>query len=194
MRLLSAHNTRIFGYLRNYHPLLTVANGFVLFDGGLHVRGVCDVPQWHSLTRIWTGSDALSSLYPSVRPEDVPFAEDFLGDQFLLRDGAVVRLSGETGETEEIGVDLDRYLDSVVDDPERVLSLNLLRQFQKEGGTLVPGNLLSVYPPLCTSESIHGVSLRPIPALERIGFLADFARRIAGHPEGTRIRMKVHNT
>ena len=171
--------------------LLTVANGFVVFDGGLHVRGVCDKPDWHSLRRVWIGTDALSSLYPKVRSDDIPFAQDFLGDQFLLRDGLVVRLYGETGETKEIGIGLEVFLDSVAEDPEGVLSLNLLRQFQSDGRSLEPGRLLNVYPPLCLHESGQGVSLRPIPALERIRFLADFARQIGGLPEGAIIRIQV---
>jgi hypothetical protein len=171
--------------------LLTAANGFVVLDGGLHVRGVGDIPDWHSLMRMWTGNEALSTIYPNVRPDDIPFAEDYLGDQFLLRNGAVVRLYGETGETEEIEIGLNSFLDSVADNPDAVLSLNLLRQFQNEGGTLEPGKLLSVYPPLCTSEASQGVSLRPIPVLERIRFLADFARQITGHPEGASVRIQI---
>jgi hypothetical protein len=170
--------------------LLMSTNGFVVFEGGLHVRGVCDRPDWHSLERVWTGNDGLTSLFSAVLPADIPFAEDFIGDQFLLRKGSVVRLCGETGEAHEIGTSLDEFLCSASEDPDGFLSLNLLRQFQRGGGTLEPGKLLSAYPPLCTKESAKGVSLRSIPALERIRFLADFSRQIADLPEGTSIRPK----
>ena len=29
--------------------LLRRANGYVAYDGGLHVRGACHMPEWHSL-------------------------------------------------------------------------------------------------------------------------------------------------
>jgi len=168
--------------------LLVTANGFIVFGGGLHVRGVCDVPDWHSLNRVWTGDHALAQLYAAVRPDDIPFAQDFLGDQFLLRSGLVIRLSGETGEIEDTGLDLMLFLDSAQENPDRFLSLGLLRQFERDDGPLEPGKLLSVYPPLCCKEAADGASLRAISAMERIGFLADFARQISSAADGTRIR------
>jgi hypothetical protein len=48
-----------------------------------------------------------------------------------------------------------------------------------------------VYPPFCTAESSSGVSLKPIPALERIRFLADLAKQIRRLPERTKIRLQV---
>ena len=72
--------------------LLEQINGFVQFGGGLHVRGACHDPAWHSLRHAWVGDAAFHRAYPAVRETDVPFAQDCVGDQFLLRDGAVVRL------------------------------------------------------------------------------------------------------
>ena len=87
-------------------------------------------------------------------------------------------------------MNLETFLHSVQEKPVDFLSLQPLQRFRDEGGELKPGELLSVYPPFCTKESARGVSLKAIPALERISFLADFARQIAGLQEGTEIRMK----
>src|SRR5262249_38743554 len=78
--------------------LLRQPNGYIQFYGGLHVRGLCREPAWHSLRDAWDGEHAFHRLYPEVQPEDIPFAEDCLGDQFLLRDGLVWRLMAETGD------------------------------------------------------------------------------------------------
>src|SRR3954453_4788104 len=83
--------------------LLAGQNGFVQFRGGLHVRGACRGPAWHSLREAWLGEGSFHRHYPEVRPGDVPFAEDCLGDQFLLREGRVWRLAGETGEVVPLG-------------------------------------------------------------------------------------------
>lgn len=171
--------------------LLLSTNGFIAFNGGLHVRGICDSPDWHSLHRVWNGDHAISRLYPAIPTDDIPFAEDFLGDQFLLRDGLAVRLYGETGQTEEMGMDLEVFLSSAFRDPEGFLSLSLLKEFNNEGVLLRPGELLNVYPPLCTKEAERGVSLKAIPALERIGFLADFARQITNISDGTSVRIAI---
>ncbi len=40
--------------------------GFIMFDGGLHIRGACIQPKWHSLRKAWEGEFALHLLYPTV--------------------------------------------------------------------------------------------------------------------------------
>jgi hypothetical protein len=175
----------------DYREFLLQTNGCVLFGGGLHIRGFCDDPDWHSLRRAWIGDDSFHALYPEVREEDIPFAQDVLGDQFLLRAGSVVRLRAETGEIEECGIGLMALVETAAANPVGFLSLRLLQQFQADGRLLQPGELLNVYPPLCTQESSEGVSLRAVPALSQIRFLADFAAQISALPDGSRIRIRA---
>src|SRR5262249_55265061 len=47
----------------NYRRLLHQMNGFIWFDGGLHVRGAVLSPSWHSLREVWSGDFALHKLY-----------------------------------------------------------------------------------------------------------------------------------
>src|SRR5262245_33397894 len=82
----------------SYRSLLEVANGYVAYHGGLHIRGACLFPEWHSLRAAWSGREAIYRLFPEVLPKDIPFGEDALGDQFLLRNEVVWKLCGETGE------------------------------------------------------------------------------------------------
>src|SRR5687768_5955921 len=91
----------------DYRRLLNQINGFVMFDGGLHVRGAVLTPEWHSLRKVWLGDLALYNLYPALKETDVPFAQDCLGDQFILRDDVVYRLSADSGDLEclEMGFD-----------------------------------------------------------------------------------------
>ena len=164
---------------RDYIGFLQSLNGCVVFGGGLHVRGASQTPAWHSLGWILTGDNRLSALYPEVRPDDIPFAQDCLGDQFLLRSGSVFRLSGETGELEDLRMGWRDFFAAAAADPIEFLSLQILERFRREGGSLEPGQLLSVYPPFCTEESAHGVSVQAISANERILFLADLAAELA---------------
>src|SRR5581483_2945881 len=91
-------NTVLARLPRDYTDFLQSINGCVVFGGGLHIRGASANPNWHSLRQVWIGEDRLSRLYPGVNADDVPFAQDCFGDQFLLRSGSVMRLHGETGE------------------------------------------------------------------------------------------------
>ena len=171
----------------DYRGLLTQINGFIQFGGGLHIRGACTDPSWHSLTLVWGGELALYKLYPRLRSSDVPFGQDALGDQFFLRDGGVYRLSGETGTLEPLDCGLFGFLDAAQADPVEYLGLHPLIRFYNEGGSLEPGQLLSAYPPFCTREAASGVSLKAVPAAERIAFLAHFAAQITNMTDGQKV-------
>lgn len=168
------------GIPEDYRRLLSQTNGFILFAGGLHLRGAVWSPEWHSLRKVWLGDSALHKLFPAISESDVPFAQDCLGDQFVLRAGVVHKLDAEIGEVESMGMKLESFLNHARENPVEFLSLQPLLQFMSEGGELRPGQLLSVYPPFVTKESADGVSLRAVSMFDRIGFLADFARQIAG--------------
>ncbi len=168
-------------------------NGFIQFAGGLHIRGACQAPEWHSLVNVWSGSLALSKLYPAVFESDIPFGQDALGDQFILREAVVHRLMSETGEIVSLECNFFDFLQATQNDPLQYLDLQLLLQFQSEGGELKPGQLLSAYPPFCVQQAASGVSLKAISGIERIRFLADFAAQISDLADGTSIEIKVRN-
>lgn len=172
--------------LRN---LLEQINGFIQFDGGLHVRGACKEPGWHSIGEAMTGEYAFHERYPGVLHTDVPFAQDAIGDQYLLRDGMVHWLYAETGDVESLRTSLIEFLEAAQANPDAYLGLQLLRQFLAGGGTLQPGELLHVYPPLCTVEAKSGVTVTAVPAGERLKFLAEFAARVRDVSEGGQIEM-----
>ena len=161
----------------NLRALLERINGFILFRGGLHVRGACQEPTWHCLRWAWRGDGAFHFRYPELQPDDVPFGQDCVGDQFLLRGGWVIQLKSETGDVDPLGISLEAFLESAQASPVEVLGLHPLLQFQQEGGSLLPGQLLSVYPPFCTEESALGVSFQAIPALDRLSFLGELAQQ-----------------
>src|SRR5215208_1136534 len=157
--------------------VLQDTNGFILYGGAVHVRGACFVPAWHSLRAAWRGPSAFHILYDNVRPSDIPFAEDQLGDQFLIREGVVLRLSAETGTIEPLADSLQDFFSGIGNDIEGFLNIGLSH-------TMQPGQLLHAYPPFCFQESAAGVSLKPLPAAEVILFHAELARQIRGVPDG----------
>jgi len=175
----------------SYRRLLLQINGFIAFDGGLHIRGAVVAPEWHSLRFIWKGDHALYKLFTNLRSTDIPFGQDYIGDQFILREEKVYRLTAENGELKDLEMDLDGFLKRSRENPVEFLTLHPLLQFQSEGGKLQPGQLLNALPPYIMKESENGVTLRAIPMFEQITFLADFADQIFGVPDGVEIKLKV---
>jgi hypothetical protein len=161
--------------------LLEQVNGFVAFRGGLHVRGMCSGPVWHSLEAAWTGPFAIHRLFPTVLPDDVPFAQDCMGDQFLLREGRVLRLMAELGELEAVGkMDLVDFLHTAKVHPLETLQLQPLQRFEAEGQTLRPGELLAASPSFSSADAARGVQLRAMAMRERLELLSLSARCQAG--------------
>jgi hypothetical protein len=174
-----------------YRELLARANGYVAYHGGLHVRGACLTPEWHSLRAAWDSERALHRLWLTVSPDDVPFAQDALGDQFILRCGQVHRLAAETGEIESPGVDLVGFDAAVRADPVEYLNLAPLEAFRAAGGVLQPGQLLSVYPPYCVDAADALRSFRAIAAADRLGFLSSLAAQLRALPDGTAVKFDI---
>lgn len=175
-----------------HRQLLETVNGYVAYHGGLHVRGACRSPIWHSLREAWSGPRAIHRLFPAVSPEDVPFGQDALGDQFVLRDGRVWKLAAEIGELMSLDMPLWDFDAAIRADPDGFLNLAPLRRFQAEGGTLEPGQLLSVMPPFVVKhDGAENYSYRAIPAQDRLNFLCDLAAQLRDVPDGTQIQFKV---
>lgn len=171
--------------------LLNSVNGFIQLDGALHVRGLCHNPDWHSLRHVWESTDAFYRHYRTVQQSDVPFAQSALGDQYFIRDNIVYRLDTECDEIESLDMDFKAFLDEVQRDPIAALNLEPLEEFWDEGGKLKPGQLLSVMPPFVLARPDTNYSYRAISALDRLRFLADFAKQIRDLPDGATFTFKL---
>ena len=175
---------------RRLASILKQMNGCVAFRGGFHLRGSCREPRWHSLEEVWFGAFSLSAVYPEVKATDIPFAQDCMADQWLLRDGQVWRLAAEYGGVVPLKVDLDEFFTRSQAEPQEWLGLHPLRAFQAEGGTLEPGFVLHASPPFCM-KSDKAVSLRPYPIEEALRYLPDLARQLRDVPDGGTVTLQV---
>jgi len=164
--------------------MLKQANGFILYQGALHIRGLCQSPEWHSLRSAWKSETSFQNLYPDLTPSDIPFAQDPFGDQFLWREGKILRLLAETGDIEFTSPSLAAFFASVEKDIQSFLNVSLKQ-------TIQPGELVLAYPPFCMKESGKGASLRSIPSRRVILFHADLAEQIRNVPDGGQIEIKV---
>ena len=178
---------RLPSYLQAF---LREQNGVVAYFGGLHIRGCVAAPSWHSLASVWQGERALWRTYAEVQKADIPFAQDCAGNQFLLRGDAVLWLDTETGERADPELDPPPVLFGAEKFPLDALGMEPLRAFQLAGGTLQPGQLLSLYPPLCiATKSKSKPSAKAVSVTERLAWLADFHRQIKDLPDGQQVRL-----
>ena len=159
---------------------LRKVNGYVQYDGGFSIRGVGALPDWLNLESALSGEFAVHKLYPAVGIGDIPFGFDCLLDQFLLRDGEVLKLMGETGDVFSMEMSFNDFLVQVAADPVEFLALHPLIQLKMNGTNLVPGECIHVYPPFCTQEAKNGVSMTAVPIREGLSYLSTLSIQLAG--------------
>ena len=126
-----------------------------------------------------------------MQKNDIPFAQDCAGNQFLLRGDAVLWLDTETGELADLEVDFKHFLFGAEKFPLDALGMQPLRAFQQAGGVLHPGQLLSLYPPVCiATKNQSEARTKAVSVTERLQWLADFHEQIKNLPDGQPVTLK----
>jgi hypothetical protein len=169
-------------YLKDYY---CQQNGLIAFHGGLHIRGCVLKPYWHSLGYSWFGEMKLSNLFDCLTINDIPFAQDCFGNQYLIRENQIIRLLAETSELEFLHIDFKSFIERANSNPEEFLNIEKIERFD-----LKPGQLLNVTPPFCLKSEAER-SFKPIDSEERIRFLSYFSRQISNLPNGTNITIET---
>ncbi len=170
--------------------ILIETNGYIAFGGGFHLRGACSSPDWHSISAFWEGEYALSRLFNNVLSTDIPFAEDCMGDQFIIREGNILKLLAETGDIEDMETNFADFLAEIESNPVDFLLLQPLIQFYSDGGKLEPGESLFVYPPFCTVEASGKIILDPMDSMQLLVAHARMADRLSKLSPGERFDIR----
>jgi len=165
---------------------LEKSNGYVIWGGGFHLRGICSEPLWHSLEDLCFGEWALFELFEEIQEGDIPFAQDCMGDQFIWRDGHVFRLYAEAGELEDLSMTLDVFFDTLHTDHESLLDLEVLEIVRESENSLKPGEVLIANPPFVMEESENGVKLEALTCLEALKYYAELAVHVQSLALGER--------
>ena len=163
-------------------------NGLVICNGGLQFKGCVNEPKWISLRDVWTGLLSLHNTYKDLLESDIPFAQDCFGDQYLLRDGSVIRLSSESGDIDNLDLTFKQFIDEVIKRPTEFLALESFNDLNEMDIKLKEGQLMNVFPPFmfnCDGDR----SFKPVPAEEQISFLKSIYSQTKNLPDGQSIKI-----
>ncbi|QSE98990.1 SMI1/KNR4 family protein [Fulvivirga lutea] len=162
-------------------------NGIIAYNGGLQIRGCINEPEWISLEAIWSD---LHKTYDCLTKEDIPFAQDAFGDQFIWRNGHIHRLSAEFGELEDLELDFSSFLEKETENPVDFLMLESFNQLYDSDIRLSPGQLMNVYPPFMFDTNDNR-SFKPVPAKEQIDFLKSIYLQTKDLPDGQQMKINI---
>lgn len=165
-------------------------NGLVALNGGIQFKGCVNKPEWISLHETWKGKLKLLDVYESIAPNDIPFAQDAFGDQYIYRSGEIFQLNCESGELENLNCTLDQFVNNIKTDALDYLSLQQIYELKEMGIELKNGEMMNVYPPfMFNSESER--SYKPVPSIEQISFLQNLYIQTRDLKDGESIEIVI---
>lgn len=176
---------RLDGELKGF---IEQVNGLVAYNGGIQFRGCVKDPKWISLEEVWTGASALYKTYDILTASDIPFAQDGFGDQFILRNNVVYRLSSEYGDLENLDVTLFGFIGEIIKNPVEYLMLAAFNDLYEMGVKLDSGQLINVMPPFII-ETEETRSYKPVSTFEQLEFLKNIYQQTKNLEDGQQIRL-----
>ncbi len=129
-------------------------NGCYALNGALHLFGARPEPPNQSLDA-WNRNDGWRASFGMLVEGCWFFAESAIGDQFGYRDGRVVRLRVLEARIEPVAATFSQWLESVLLDPHRWISIDVFEDAVRRHGPLPFGGHFG--PPPTWVPSVGGL-------------------------------------
>jgi len=176
---------------RDLRSLLAKVNGLYAFESSLHVFPSLGVGVRLSL-EWWNTPDLWRDSYGPMAEGLLFFAEDALGGQFAIEDGAgVCTLDPETGQREFMAASMGEWLSLLLSDFEPVTAYRLAAEWQRRHGSIPPGRRLVPRTPFVLGGAFEPENLACIDQVEGMRLRGALALQIRDLPDGTRVRYSI---
>ncbi len=171
--------------------LLHERNGFFAFDRALHVfpSSILEAPVM-TLEK-WNDPSTWTSAYGDAASDDLFFAEDLFGMQFVLSDQRVFTFDPETGDRTPAADSISAWVELVLDDPAVVVGSQLAGEWQRRNGALSEGRRLVPVKPFILGGDFDLANLRDMSSVEAMLYRADLARQLRDVPDGSQVELQV---
>lgn len=170
--------------------LLWARNGFYAFESALHVFPATTSKEVIGLDR-WNSLQGWRSDYGDLSQGCLFFAEDLVGGQFCVVDGAFYKFDPETGDRQLIGHSIAEWASVILKDDESQTLWPLGHKWQEKHGPLPTGKRLGPKTPFVLGGHYAPDNLYLVEPEKLMRFYANLARQIHDLPEGARVELKV---
>jgi hypothetical protein len=170
--------------------LLLVRNGFFALDNALHVFPLGKTDLGYDLIT-WNASDTWRQDYGNLADGLMFFAEDAFGEQFAVKDDAIVRFNPETGESKYFASSIDDWLSALLSKPNVETGYPLAKQWQEQNRPLAGNERLIPKTLFVVGGKFQVDNLYALDAVKAMQFRAYIALQIKGLPDGTQIQLEV---
>lgn len=160
-----------------------IAGGAIRVFGRVGGR-LPSLEDWNAPRRWRDAFDGLADGPPFI-------AESFLGEQYRIVDGEVVRWNPETGQQEPCGASIGDWLTLVRFDPSAEVPLWLLEDWRRLHGILPPGHHLAPSVPFVLGGGYDLSNLYPLAAVSDLRWRAQLATQLRDMPDGAEVRLHV---
>jgi len=170
--------------------LLRQKNGFYAFEGALHVLPALRAPGEYGLKE-WNSRDLWRACYQELAQGCFFFAEDIFGGQFCLCDGSIMSFDPETGPKEIVGLNIDEWARSMLENYDLLSGHRLVHEWQAQHGALPSGYRLVPKTPFVLGGDFAIDNLFPLDVVRAMRSRANLAIQIKCLPDGSRVEYKI---
>lgn len=170
--------------------LLAQKNGFLAFEGALHVFPTGPVLTGYNLEQ-WNSETLWRAAYADVVQDMIFFAEDLFGEQFCIHGTSIWRFNPETGDRKELAPTVEYWAQRMLKDYQRETGYALAHEWQTRYGPLPLGQRLLPKIPFVAGGAYAIENLYATDGVTGMRVRADLARQIRHLPDGTIIRFQI---
>jgi len=166
--------------------LLTEKNGFLAFEGALHVFPSGSTACGFSIEQ-WNSQDLWKHAYGDMIGEILFFAEDIFGDQFGIRNGSIYRFKPETAELEKAASSIEGWAGRILSNPNVEVGHGFATHWQKQHRTLLYEERLVPLIPFVVGGKYDMTNVVVRNCVEGMIDRASIAVQLKDVPDGTKI-------
>jgi len=170
--------------------LLEQRNGFLAFEGALHVFPLGPGAEGYELMA-WNSQELWRFAYDDMASDHLFFAEDVFGEQFSIRADRIWRFNPETGDSEDVAASLEHWAQGILQNYEVETGHKLAHAWQERHGPLPIRERLVPKIPFVAGGQFDVDNLSSVDAAEGMRYRGHIATQIRDLPNGAQIRLAV---
>jgi hypothetical protein len=170
--------------------LYTLQNGCYVYHFALLIRPFSNKGQPLGVVE-WNDPDLWKKSYTIDLSNDLFFAEDIFGMQFVIHEDSICTFDPETSQFEPMANSLAEWAEEVIRDTDFRTGYPLGVEWQQQNRPLQPGERLLPKVPFVLGGEFKASELYALNDVEGMRFRASIANQIRNLPDGAQVQIKI---
>jgi hypothetical protein len=170
--------------------LLHLRNGFLAFDGALHVLSAPGISP-SSDFETWNSPELWKRHYSGSADELFAFAQDLFGFQYCVSKEGVILFDPETGGHDHFAPTLLEWAEKILADPDVHTGCRIAKLWRATKGPIHVGERFVPAVPFVLGGEFNASNLVLMEATRAMNYYGELAAQIRDLPDGAQVRLTV---